>query len=83
MTDTQIRKAQQVAKALQQRGHHQAAAYIENALGHSGAALLHALREACQVALTAIEAIDPVSATMIDELRLEVDKHLNTPDERL
>lgn len=79
MTDTQIRKAEQVAKALQQRGHHQAAAYIQNALDHTDAALLHALREACQVALTAIEAIDPVSATMIEELRLEVDKHLNKP----
>jgi hypothetical protein len=39
--------------------------------------LLAALRETCQVALTAIEAIDPVSATLIEELRLEVDKRLS------
>jgi hypothetical protein len=30
--------------------------------------------EACQTILTAIEAIDPVSAGAVDELRLEVDK---------
>ncbi len=35
--------------------------------------LRSALREACQVVLTAIEAIDPVCATMVEELRLKVD----------
>ena len=35
--------------------------------------LRSALGEACQVVLTAIEAIDPVCATMVEELRLEVD----------
>ncbi len=50
--------------------------------GHAGVAdesshgFLHALRDACQTILTAIEAIDPVSYAAIDELRLEVDKHL-------
>jgi hypothetical protein len=42
----------------------------------AGAALLAGLSETCQIILTAIEAIDPVSATLVEELRLEVDKRL-------
>jgi hypothetical protein len=41
------------------------------------------LREICQTALTAIEAIDPTTETMLEELRLEVDKRLvrhHTPE---
>jgi hypothetical protein len=38
--------------------------------------LLLALREVCQTALTAIEAIDPATETMLEELRLEIDKRL-------
>jgi len=38
--------------------------------------LLFALREACETILTAIEAVDPVTQTMIEELRLEVESRL-------
>jgi hypothetical protein len=34
------------------------------------------LRDACQFALTAIEALDPKTELMAEELRLEVDKRL-------
>ncbi len=40
---------------------------------------LFALREACETVLTALEAIDPVTQTMIEELRLEVEKWLRLP----
>ncbi len=43
--------------------------------------LLFTLREACETILTAIEAIDPVTQTMIEELRVEVEKRLRPPDE--
>ena len=74
-------QARRVAARLQERGHHEQAGRIHAALQHNlaGAALLHALREACQVVLTTIEAIDPVSAGMVEELRLEVDKRLAQP----
>ena len=76
--DDTVKAAQHVADTLQQRGHASQAHAVRAVLGHShaGSILLAALRDACQVVLTAIEAIDPVSATMVEELRLEVDKRL-------
>jgi hypothetical protein len=41
---------------------------------------LFALREACETLLTAVEAIDPVTQTMVEELRLEVEKRLRLSD---
>ena len=62
---------------LHEQGHHaqadQLASHLANETEHG---LLFALRQACQTVLTAIEAIDPVSQTMIEELRLEVDRRL-------
>jgi hypothetical protein len=76
--DNTIKAAQEVADALDQRGHAEHAGTLRAALrhGHSGSILRAALRDACQVVLTAIEAIDPVCATMVEELRLEVDARL-------
>jgi hypothetical protein len=73
--DKMIESARQVADTLEQRGHAEHAGRLRAALAHnhSAAVLRSALGEACQVVLTAIEAIDPVSATMVEELRLEVD----------
>jgi|HubBroStandDraft_6_1064221.scaffolds.fasta_scaffold4818432_1 hypothetical protein len=73
--DKTIEAAQQVADTLDQRGHAEHANTLRAALAytHSGSILRSALRDACQVVLTAIEAIDPVCATMVEELRLEVD----------
>jgi hypothetical protein len=76
--DDTVAAAQQVADALDRRGHAEHAGRLRAALrrGHSITVLRTALRDACQVVLTAIEAIDPVCATMVEELRLEVDARL-------
>lgn len=73
--DETIETARQVVDQLDQRGHAEHAGRLRAALthNHSAAVLRSALGEACQVVLTAIEAIDPVCATMVEELRLEVD----------
>ena len=82
MNDDTENRARGVAGELAQRGHQEHANTLYAALhGRYGAALLFALRQACQTILTAIEAVDPVSATLIEELRLDVDKRLgSTPD---
>jgi hypothetical protein len=67
-----IKAARVVAETLDQRGHAAHAETVRAALSRG-----HALRDACQVVLTAIEAIDPVSATMVEELRLEVNARLS------
>lgn len=79
-------RAEALARQLRDQGHIDEAARIEAAIADRrtdvaepedlGHGVLHALRDACQTILTAIEAIDPVSITAIDELRLEVDKYL-------
>jgi hypothetical protein len=73
--DKTIKAAHEVANTLEQRGHREHAGTFRAALQH-GRPLRTALRDACQVVLTAIEAIDPVCATMVEELRLEVDARL-------
>jgi hypothetical protein len=45
---------------------------------HRGSGLLEALREFCQSVLTAVEAIDPASFAAVEELRMDVDRRLNT-----
>ena len=77
-------RARLLADRLRAEGHDTQADHIEATLDqHEGAAegglgqgFLHALRDACQTVLTAIEAIDPSSGTAIEEFRLEVDKRL-------
>jgi hypothetical protein len=73
-----IDSAKKVADKLDERGHtaHAGALRAVLARRHPRSMFLAALREACQVVLTAIEAIDPVCATLVEELRLEVDKRL-------
>lgn len=70
-----VKAAREVADTLDQRGHAEHAGTVRTAL-ERGHPLRTALRDACQVVLTAIEAIDPVCATMVEELRLEVDARL-------
>jgi hypothetical protein len=82
--DLTAHRAHLLAERLRAEGHHAQAAHIEATLGQhqpavddeTGHGFLHALRDACQTVLTAIEAIDPSSGTAIEELRLEVDKRL-------
>ncbi|HVZ10228.1 hypothetical protein [Rhodopila sp.] len=77
MPDDTLASARRVADALAGKGHVAHAARLHAVLAEAGDGLLAALRETCQTILTAIEAIDPVSATMVDELRMEVDSHLS------
>ena len=84
MTKNPINAAYKVADRLDERGHSQQADHLRAVLldSRAGAALLAGLWEACQIVLTTIEAIDPVSATLVEELRLEVDKRLKeSPEE--
>jgi len=69
---------------LRQAGHHAQADQLERHLTTHAVerGVLLALRETCETILTAIEAIDPVTQTMIEELRLEVEKRLRLSDDR-
>jgi hypothetical protein len=80
MPDDTTDAAKQVAARLQDKGHHEHAARLWAALAEARADTLLAVREACQTILTALEAIDPVSANLVDELRMEVDKRLGPAD---
>jgi len=77
--DQTIDAAHRVADELDQKGHPHHASAFRAALAatHPVSIILAALRETCLTVLTAIEAIDPVCATLVDELRLEVDKRLS------
>ncbi len=79
MVEDARERAQKLADPLRERGHAAPAAEVGRAASAVAAVehvFLRGLRGALQSALTAIEAIDPVSAGAIDELRLEVDKRL-------
>ncbi len=79
MTDDAREKAAKLAETLHARGHAGPAEQLATAATAVEHGFLRGLRDTLQSVLTAIEAIDPVSATMIDELRLEVDKRLMPP----
>jgi hypothetical protein len=78
MAQDPAQRTQNLIARLRQLGHHAEADHLARHLSlHSvECSLLFALREACQTVLTAVEAIDPVTQTMIEELRLEVEKCL-------
>ncbi len=76
MAEPTVSTARDVAARLQAQGHEEHAARLHAALAGAEDGLMLAVREACQTILTAIEAIDPVTATMVDELRMEVDRRL-------
>ncbi len=84
MTDDPKQKAQDLIDRLRQSGHPTEADQLARHLTAQAVerGLLFALREACETLLTAIEAIDPVTQTMIEELRLEVEKRLRLRDDR-
>lgn len=77
-------KAEDVARALEAEGAAAEAERIRNAArtGGVGTALLFALREACEVVLTAVESIDPTTETLLEELRVEVEKRLSPTPRR-
>jgi hypothetical protein len=73
-------RATAVAHQLREGGHLDASERLTATVAsHRGTGgLLEALREACQSVLTAIEAIDPATYAAIEELRLDVDRRLDT-----
>jgi hypothetical protein len=77
MVHDPVQQARNLIKRLRERGHHVQADHLAHQLAtRVESSLLFALREACETLLTALEAIDPVTQTMIEELRLEVEKRL-------
>lgn len=80
MADETTKRTEALIDRLRERRHEGAAERLARALGHGAeSGLLFALRETLETLLTGVEAIDPVTQTMIEELRLEVEKHLGTP----
>lgn len=80
MSEDPSKMARQVATRLADRGHANHAESITQALSLGAErAVLVALREACQTALSAVEAFDPETSAMIEELRISVDRHLAAP----
>lgn len=81
MADDPRQKAQELVDRLRARGHTAEAEKLAHHLSVQKVerGLLTALRETLEVLLTAIEAIDPVTQTMIEELRVEVEKRLRLP----
>ena len=78
MRESHADRARALASRLHAEGHHEAAARVEATIDQSSAAtaVRHTLDDACQWVLTAIEALDPKTALMAEELRLELDKRL-------
>ena len=79
MSDDTEARARALAARLRAEGHEAAAERIEHELARGPVvnAVLHGLREACELVLTAIEAIDPKTSLMAEELRLSVEKRLD------
>jgi hypothetical protein len=84
MADDAAHLGGDLIERLREQGHHVEADRLAGHLPLQTAerGVLFALREVCETILTAIEAIDPVTQTMIEELRLEVEKHLRLHEER-
>jgi hypothetical protein len=71
------KQARDLAERLREHGHTTQADELTRHLTQEvGRGVLFTLREVCETLLTAIEAIDPVTQTLIEDLRLEVEKRL-------
>ena len=82
MTEEIRKDAQHAIRQLQSIGRPQEARHLEHALGTQLAdAFPLALREACQTVLTAIEAIDPNTEMLLEQLRAKVDALLTPQDQ--
>jgi hypothetical protein len=69
---------------LREGGHGDAAERLAHHFGRHtfDRALLAALRETLETLLTAAEAIDPVTETMFEKLRVDVEARLRLPGDR-
>jgi hypothetical protein len=84
MTDDATRQTGELIDRLREQGHHAEADRLARhlTLRDAEGGLLFALREACETILTAIEAIDPVTQTMIEDLRARVEDRLRLHGEK-
>lgn len=80
MSEDPRTRASKLAERLTQQGHKDHAEKVETALAHETEhAVLLGLRDFCQTLLTWVEAFDPVTIGMAEELRLAVDHDLGLP----
>lgn len=80
MSEDPRTRASKLAKRLAELGEKERASSVEAALAHETEhAVLLGLRDFCQTLLTWIEAFDPVTTGMAEELRLAVDHDLGLP----
>ena len=80
MPDETTKRTEALIERLRERRHGRAADRLARTLVHGAeSGVLFALRETLETLLTGVEAIDPVTQTMIEELRLEVEKRLGAP----
>jgi len=80
MTDETTKRTEALIERLRERRQEGAADRLARTLVHRAeSGVLFALRETLEALLTGVEAIDPVTQTMIEELRLEVEKRLGAP----
>lgn len=81
MADETTKRTEALIDRLRERRQDGAADSLARTLVHGAeSSLLFALRETLETLLTGVEAIDPVTQTMMEELRLEVEKRLGPPD---
>ena len=74
MTDEVREQTEHVIRQLKETGRPEQAQHLEQALGTTIAdAFPLMLREACQTVLTAIEAIDPNTEMLLEQLRAKID----------
>jgi hypothetical protein len=77
MADETTKRTEALIDRLRERRQEGAADRLARTLVHGAeSGILFALRETLETLLTGIEAIDPVTQTMMEELRLEVEKRL-------
>lgn len=80
MADETAKRTKILIDRLRERRQHGAADRLAQTLARGAeSGLLFALRETLETLLTGVEAIDPVTQTMMEELRLEVEKRLGAP----
>lgn len=80
MPDDPAERASALAQRLRAQGLDRASDQLDETLARhrDTTGLIEALREVCQSLLTAVEAVDPASYAAIEELRLDVDRRLDT-----
>jgi len=80
MDNETTKRTEALIDRLRERREEGAADRLARTLVHGAeSGFLFALRETLETLLTGVEAIDPVTQTMMEELRLEVEKRLGAP----